>query len=222
MISSSENLVLFEELDENLVLFEGLDLTGKSTLCKSVSERLVLRGLSPRTRRNNLNYDNPIGKIVKKYCESADASPLESAALFLASHLLDAATHQTLRPGEVHIQDSSWIRTISYNTMVATPIVPELADELFGAHPVFGKVFYLTANIADKQQRLLKREQDNPGSNTTGDYLCFRDPGFVEEHDLVLEALVKKYFPSYTRINTSEVSEEQALGIVIDELAQKS
>lgn len=134
-----------------------------------------------------------------------------TGALFLASHLYDTTLFKPPEEGIVHLQDSCWLRTISYNLMRETPIIPELADALFEAHPRFGTVIYLTASIEVRKVRVQEREVKHPGSNTSGDFMSFTDPEFVMRHDRKLLETTRRFYPAIDVIDTSAMNADDTI-----------
>lgn len=197
--------------DKRMVLVEGLDLAGKSTLCQGLATRLRKSGLVVTIAKNNLLGQNAVGKLAKEYATTAHAAKLETGALFLASHLYDTTLFRGPIEGQVHIQDSSWLRTISYHTMQGTPIIPSLAEALFDAHPVFGAVIYLTASMEIRRARILARETACPGANTPGDFMSFTDPDFVARHDCKLMEITKRFYPWTEVVDTSSATPEDTI-----------
>lgn len=194
--------------DSRMILIEGLDLAGKSTLCQSLATRLEKSGYVVTIAKNNLLGENVVGKLGKEYAATAHAAKLETGALFLASHFYDTTLFKRPIKGHMHVQDSSWLRTISYHTMQRTPIIPSLADALFEAHPIFGTVIYLTASMEVRRQRIMTRESTNPGMNTPGDFLSFVNPDFVAEHDRKLIEITRNFYPWVKVIDTTDSTPE--------------
>lgn len=194
-----------------MILIEGLDLAGKSTLCEGLAVRFKEHGLQVVLAKNNLLGENVVGKRAKRYAVGAHTTTLETGALFLASHLYDTTMFTPPEEGVVHLQDSCWLRTISYNLMRETPIIPELADALFDAHPRFGTVIYLTANIEVRKRRVQERESKHPGTNTPGDFMSYTDPEFVMRHDRKLLETVRRFYPGVDVIDTSAMEAEETI-----------
>lgn len=193
---------------ERMVLVEGLDLAGKTTLCNGLAERLKNLGFCINLSKNNLLGRNLVGKRAKDYALGAHTTNLETGALFLASHFYDTTLFKLPDEGCVHIQDSCWLRTVSYHLMRETVIIPELADALFEAHPKFGTVIYLTTSLDVRRFRIQQREAARPGSNTPGDYMSFTDPDFVTRHDKKLLETTRRFYPEVDIIDTSVMDAE--------------
>lgn len=193
--------------EDRMVLVEGLDLAGKTTLCEGLTRKLRDVGWQVVLAKNNLLGENIVGKRAKRYAVGAHTTTLETGALFLASHFYDTTLFRPLDEGVVHLQDSSWLRTVSYNLMRETPIIPELADALYQAHPRFGTVIYLTANIEVRKRRVQEREAKHPGTNTPGDFMSFTDPAFVMRHDRKLLETTRRFYPDVDVIDTSTMGE---------------
>lgn len=194
-----------------MVLIEGLDLAGKTTLCEGLVQKLEAIGLIVVLSKNNLLGQNAVGKRAKEYALGTPVTNLETGALFLASHFYDTTLFQIPPEGVVHLQDSSWLRTVSHHSMHGTPVVPELAEALFDAHPKFGTVIYLTANIEVRKQRVIEREARRPGTNTPGDYMSHTDPDFVIRHDRKLLDITYGFYPDVCVIDTSSMSDKETI-----------
>lgn len=197
--------------EDRMILVEGLDLAGKTTLCEGLSSKLCEQGWNVVLSKNNLLGENVVGKRAKRYAVGAHTTNLETGALFLASHLYDTTLFNPPEEGSVHLQDSSWLRTISYNLMRETPIIPELADALFQAHPRFGTVIYLTASLEARRIRVHEREAKHPGTNTPGDFMSFTDPEFVVRHDRKLLDTTRRFYPAVDVIDTSSMDTEETI-----------
>lgn len=199
------------QYQDRMILIEGLDLAGKTTLCEGLTAKLREQGWKVVLAKNNLLGENLVGKKAKRYAVGAHTTMLETGALFLASHLYDTTLFKPPEEGIVHLQDSSWLRTISYNLMRETPIIPELADTLFEAHPRFGSVIYLTASIDVRKVRVQEREVKHPGSNTPGDFMSFTDPEFVMRHDRKLLETTRRFYPAVDVIDTSAMDADDTI-----------
>jgi thymidylate kinase len=197
--------------EDRIVLVEGLDLAGKTTLCEGLVQKLEAIGLVVVLSKNNLLGQNAVGTRAKKYALGTPVTNLETGALFLASHFYDTTLFKMPLEGMVHLQDSSWLRTVSHHSMHGTPVVPELAEVLFDAHPKFGTVIYLTADIEVRKQRVLEREARCPGTNTPGDYMSHTDPNFVIRHDRRLLGITRRFYPDVCVIDTSSMSGEETI-----------
>ena len=149
----------------HMILIEGLDLAGKSTLTQSLVAHLQKQGHPVSYSRNALVPDNPIALVADEYRRNQPVSLLETGALFLAAHLKDAIDFKKPEKG-FHIQDSSWLRTLAFNELQEVRWIPALVKDSSKHQPVFDLVIYLTASTETRQQRVLKREQEQPGEMT--------------------------------------------------------
>lgn len=197
--------------EDRMVLVEGLDLAGKTTLCEGLVQKLKAIGLVVVLSKNNLLGQNAVGTRAKEYALGTPVTNLETGALFLASHFYDTALFKMPPEGTVHLQDSSWLRTVSHHSMHRTPVIPELAEALFDAHPKFGTVIYLTADIEVRKRRVLERGARCPGTNTPGDYMSHIDPNFVIRHDRKLLDITRRFYPGVCVIDTSSMSGEEMI-----------
>jgi thymidylate kinase len=194
-----------------MVLIEGLDLAGKSTLTRQIIEHAKSNHIDISTSRNALVPTNPIALIADEYRRDKKAGYLETGALFLAAHEYDAIEFKYPAPGKVHIQDSSWLRTLAFHTLHKTRWIPDLVKSVSRHQPEFDAVIYLTASTAVRQQRVLKREKEAPHENDHSDYLCFSNPKKLEQLDQLLLAKTQEVYPHVKVIDTTNVKPDVLL-----------
>jgi thymidylate kinase len=190
-----------------VVLIEGMDLAGKSTLVRNLQAELTGRGISVRVSRNALCPENPIAAVADELRRDPAAGLLETGASFLASHLWDARHFVAPAPGTIHIQDSCWLRTLSYHIVRGTPQIPELLRRAMPTFPRFDAAIFLTAGIAERRRRLQQREHERPGSNDHGDHAVVRDPELFREFDISLWRRAR-WLVGAVRVDVTELSEQ--------------
>ncbi len=115
-------------------------------------------------------------------------SLLETGSLFLASHLWDVSHFRPPPSDTVHLQESSWLRTVAYHAHNRTEFVgdPEVAkqwasdfkgdftdlvkavmvEDSATRGPDFDLVIYLTADVGSRRERLIKRSAISQSSAT--------------------------------------------------------
>jgi hypothetical protein len=159
-----------------IILIEGLDLAGKSTLFHRLLSELRRKRMPTRSSRNALCPENPIAHLADGLRRDPAASMVETGSLFLASHCWDARHFRMPPPGTIHLQDSSWLRTLSFHTHHGTPAIPSLLRAASASFPKFDAAIFLTASITRRRQRLVQREAQHPGANDWQDHLVARAP----------------------------------------------
>ena len=199
----------------HMILIEGLDLAGKSTLTQSLVTHLQEQGHPVSYSRNALVPDNPIALVADEYRRNQPVSLLETGALFLAAHLKDAIDFKQPTKG-FHIQDSSWLRTLAFNELQEIRWIPALVKDCSKHQPVFDLVIYLTASTEVRQQRVLQREQEQPGENDSADYWPIKCPKKFERLDQLLYESTLSFYPNAYRIDTTELTPNQVLEVVLN------
>ena len=172
-----------------VILIEGLDLAGKSTLVRNLQTELTRRGIPVRVSRNALCPDNPIAPVADALRRNPGAGLLETGGMFLASHLWDARNFEPPPEGEIHVQDSCWMRTLAHHTFHETPRIPELLRAAAASFPRFDVAIFLTADLVERRRRLEQRECEHPGSNDANDHLVINDPDCYLGLEKVLQRL---------------------------------
>lgn len=194
-----------------MVLVEGLDLAGKSTLVRGLIQHFESTGYTVRYSRNSTVPDNQVALKADALRMRKSASRLETGALFLAAHLNDALLFEAPPVGVVHLQDSSWLRTLAYHSLRDTPIIPQLVYQAKDYQPDFDVVVYLTATMKARESRLLQRMAESPEENDHNDALVVRDPNKAQANDEVLMAVTKDCYPQTVVIDTSCMSPREVL-----------
>ena len=193
-----------------ILLIEGLDLAGKSTLVRDLERELTRRRAPLRVSRNALCADNPVAVVADARRRDPEASLAETGALFLAAHLWDARYFTSPPPGVIHLQDSSWLRTLAFHRYHNTPGIPDLLGRAAVDFPRFDTAVFLTADIGERRRRLRLREREQPGSNDHLDHaVVLNVQGF-----LGLEAILREVTVATTGaqvIDTTDMSPGEVL-----------
>lgn len=192
-----------------MVLVEGLDLAGKSTLAKALTKHFHEQGIQVSFSRNALVPHNTIAQHADALRRETSAGLLETGALFLAAHERDINTFTYPQPGQIHIQDSCWLRTLAFHTLYQTRFIPKLVKESSLRQPAFDVVLYLTAGVEVRQHRVKKREKELPGENDKADYLVCTDPEKFKQNDALLLAKTKEIYPHCMVIDTTQLTEKE-------------
>lgn len=165
-----------------LILLEGMDLAGKSTVARILAERLRAAGLKVQLHRNSLCPDNPLARVAEWLRRDPDRDPLEAGALFLASHLWDLRHFHP--PDCVRLQDSWWLRTLAFERLLGRPEMARLMEEALDRRLRFDAVVYLTASLAERQERLRARPRSDAGGHWVED-----NPDLFQRMDVELRRL---------------------------------
>ncbi len=145
------------------LLVEGLDLAGKSTLVPQLRRRFEQQGLEVRFSRNCLCPDNPVAREADRLRHDPKRDPGQAAMLFVAAHLWDAAHFLPPGPGQLHLQDSSWLRTLAWEEWHGRPELAALLRQAAVLFPRFDAMIYLTASLPVRQRRYYQRRRNDGG-----------------------------------------------------------
>lgn len=204
----------------SLILIEGLDLAGKSTLFDRLLAEMRQRGVLAGSSRNALCPGNPIAQLADDLRRDPAAGMVETGALFLAAHCWDSRNFRMPPAGAVHLQDSSWLRTLAFHTHHGTPAIPAALRDASTTFPVFDAVIFLTANVSRRQRRLAQREAERPGANDWQDHLVARAPDeFCALEDRLRELSVE--LVGAVVLDTSDLSPESVLAAAWCHLASR-
>jgi hypothetical protein len=206
-----------------MILVEGMDLAGKSTLVRGLEDAVrQLRGISGvRVANNTLVEHNPVDHVAQRWASEPDAGFKETGAIFLASHLLDALNFTPPAAGEVHLQDSSWFRTLSFHGSMNTPDIPALLrSSCASAQPVFDAVIYITADIPARVQRLHSRAVESPGQNDHNDEQVETNPDRFMAMDERLWGAVRERYPEALKLDSSGLDKGQVLALAMAEVSR--
>ena len=194
-----------------MILVEGLDLAGKSTLIQNLAGQLR----PVRVRNGQFCPDNPSGKVARELVRWDEGfGGVEAGALFLSSMLWDARHFQPAPQGEVHLQDSCWLRTLAFEQLYGSAELARLMEEQGRRFPRFERAFFLSASLEERERRIRSRPQ-----NDLHDLMAFRKP----EKFLAIERRLKELvieWESGVSIETDGLSPDQVLNQVLSQLPQ--
>lgn len=191
-----------------VVLVEGLDLAGKSTLASFLKKRLAEHYPVVRYSRNAMTDGNDFAAFADKQRKNPDVPLSETCPLFMAAHLYDALQFKSPEPNAVHLQDSSWLRTLAFNRVRDNQTFLPLLERIARVQPKFDLSLYLTASIAVRQKRVVQREGEEASENDHSDYLVYSDPDLFRRNDEMLLLTTQSYCDCVEVIDTSELSQE--------------
>lgn len=203
-----------------MILIEGLDLAGKTTLTKSVMS-VLSEHYRVKYSRNTLVLGNPVDVKAQQWRREPGADLRGTGSLFLAAHYRDANTFHYPKVGKMHIQESSWLRTLAFHSLNnPDQWIPGLVEDAAMCQPQFDVVVYLTAGIEVRQARVLQREKESPGENDEADYLPVRNPEKFKKMDQLLERFTKENHPNalFIRVDTTNLTKQEVLDSVVSQL----
>lgn len=196
-----------------MILVEGLDLAGKSTLIEGLRQHFG------RTRVLNGQFcsNNPSGKVARELVRWDEGfGGLEAGSLFLSSMLWDARHFVPPAPGEVHLQDSCWLRTLAFEQLFGSIPIARMMEEQGRRFPRFEKAFFLTASLAERERRFRSRSQ-----NDLHDLMAFRKPDKFLAIERRLRDLVIEWEAGVV-IETDGLSPAQVLSRVLSKSVAKT
>lgn len=202
-----------------VVLIEGLDLAGKSTLSDRLSAELEQRGVQTRRSRNALCPDNPVARLADKLRRDPTVSRVETGALFLAAHCWDAQHFQAPPVGGLHLQDSSWLRTLAFHTYHDTPGVAAQLRAACSYFPKFDAAIFLTASINRRCLRLAQRAAERPSENDWQDHLVEKNPDMFCAIENALKRATAENVQT-TVVDTTDLSPEEVFKVSWQRLVQ--
>lgn len=196
-----------------MILVEGLDLAGKSTLIEG------LTGHFGRVRVLNGQFcvNNPAGRVARELVRwDENFGGVEAGALFLSSMLWDARNFVPPPPGEVHLQDSCWLRTLAFEQLYGSVPLARMMEEQGKRFPRFEKAFFLTASLEERERRFHSRSK-----NDLHDLMAFRRPEKFLAIERRLRELVIEWEAGVV-IETDGLSPAQVLRRVLSKFMAKS
>jgi thymidylate kinase len=194
-----------------MILIEGLNLAGKSTLIEG------LRHHFPRTRvlQGHFCANNPAARVARELARWDEGfGGLEAGSLFLSTMLWDARNYQPPAPGEVHLQNSCWLRTLAYEQLYGSVPIARMMEEQGRRFPRFEKAFFLTASLEERERRLRARPERL-------DLMAFRQP----EKFLALERRLRELVVEWEAgvvVETDGLAPNQVLRRVLNKFMAKS
>lgn len=201
-----------------VVLVEGLDLAGKSTLVSFLRKKLIQRYEVVRYSRNAMTESNGFAVFADKQRKNPDIPLSETCPLFIAAHLYDVLQFKFPEPNEIHLQDSSWFRTLAFNRVRDNQVFLPLLEMLGNVQIKFDLTLYLTASIAVRQKRVVQREKEDASENDHSDYLVYSDPDLFKKNDEMLLLTARNYCDYVEVIDTSELSQEDVQSVALSAL----
>jgi thymidylate kinase len=153
-----------------MILVEGLDLAGKSTLVEALHRHYAQQGIAVRVGHGGFSAANPVEEVARSIMRTDEQfTGVEAGSLFLSSMLWDARHYEAWEG--VHIQDSSWLRTLAFEQLYGSPALAHLMEEQGRLFPRFDAAIFLTASLPERQRRLQTR-----AVNDVHDLLAFKKP----------------------------------------------
>ncbi len=143
------------------LLVEGLDLAGKSSLMPRLARFFEGEGLKVRVSRNSLCPENPVAREADEMRQDPERDPERIAQLFVAAHMWDAAHFRPPVTGEVHLQDSCWLRTLAWEEWHGRRHLAELVRLAARGFPRFQAALYLTVSLRERQRRFYTRAHND-------------------------------------------------------------
>ena len=115
----------------------------------------------PSTGTQSLCPDNPVAREADEMRQDPARDPERMAQLFVASHLWDAAHFRAPGPGEVHLQDSCWLRTLAWEEWHGRRSMAEVVRLAARSFPRFQAALYLTVSLKERQRRFFLRAHND-------------------------------------------------------------
>lgn len=180
---------------------EGLDLSGKSTLCRLLRDRMGAEMRVNSLMPPGVNSIHAAAERLRK-ADAIPAAPL--GGIYYAALLRDLELYEL--PSSPVVQDSSLIlRSIAFHSVFGDRALAEAFRALLPRHPRFGATVVLWASDEVRRSRLegrCSRRNDNPE-----DFLVIRDPdGFHRMQDVLFETAQREF--GATLVDTSFLERE--------------
>jgi RNase adaptor protein for sRNA GlmZ degradation len=129
----------------------------------------------------------------------------KTSELFLQAHCWDAEHFQPPPLGTIHLQDSCWMRTLAFARFSGDVTAARRLEQAAANFPRFDLVFFLTASIEVRRERLQKREREEPGANDAGDaWVNSRPQDFLRLEAELLRSV--RSFSNPVVIDTTEMN----------------
>lgn len=200
---------------------EGIDLTGKSTVVRSISEKYSIS-----SRHKFLSGESELMKEAKRVRAISGMGGVATSLAYIKAISDDIARHRDEPKNNKKVIQESTVIVKSYaidKAMQADDYVLSEYDRLLKLHPNFTRSVFLTASTKQRLLRLDKRIAEEPETVTNNDLKLLRDPESVLRIEDVMKSIAVTAFNA-TVIDTSdmtpnEVSEEvsRSFGLVINE-----
>lgn len=155
-----------------MILVEGLDLAGKSTLVEALRIFYTTAGNKVRVLNGQFCSENPAARVARELVRWDEGfGGVEAGALFLSTMLWDARHFVPPSAGEIHLQDSCWLRTLAFEQLYGSATLARMIEEQGRRFPRFDQALFLTASLEERERRLRSRAQ-----NDLHDLMAFRKP----------------------------------------------
>lgn len=197
-----------------MILIEGLDLAGKSTLVEGLRAHFESRGQKVRVANGQFCQPNPAAEVARQLVRwDSGFGGMEAGSLFLSTMLWDE--RHFLSPSEgVHLQDSSWLRTLAFEQLYGSPVLAQLMEQVGTRLARFDAAVMLTAALPERQRRLRMRAQ-----NDLHDELASRNP----QKFLAIEQRLAELVQSWERgrvLATDGLTPQQVLSACLQVLGE--
>jgi len=170
------------------VLFEGLDLSGKSTLCRRLSEST---GWSIRNNSLLPKGENPYYSDARESHKMQSATDLEVGEIFLKALQYDIEHYAN--PGTPYIQDSTiLLRSIAYHQEIGNIDLVRKFEAFLEKHPKPFVSFLCQPSIEVRLKRLSGRISRN--NDTPEDHIIRQDPDRFRRMENTISGLVRRHF----------------------------
>lgn len=167
-----------------MILVEGLDLAGKSTLIEGLRTHYTQNGKTVRVLNGQFCDNNPAAQVARNLVRWDEGfGGVEAGALFLSTMLWDARHFVPPAEGELHLQDSCWLRTLAFEQLYGSAELARLMEQQGRRFPRFDQAVFLTASLEERERRLRSR-----ANNDLHDLMAFRKP----EKFLAIEQRLKE------------------------------
>jgi len=155
-----------------MILVEGLDLAGKSTLIEGLRAHYTQAGNLVRVLNGQFCEKNPAAQVARELVRWDEGfGGVEAGSLFLSTMLWDARHFVPPAKGEVHLQDSCWLRTLAFEQLYGSAPLARMMEQQGRRFPRFAQAVFLTASLEERERRLRSRAH-----NDLHDLMAFRKP----------------------------------------------
>lgn len=204
------------------VLLEGMDLSGKSSAFEGLKKYFSDEEIEHRCSRNSLipESENPLAVAAHILRTDPEVNRWETGALFYRSHMHEVGEFKGPKKGMFHLQDSCFLRTISYNAVLKTRFGDESLEDLLYKNvvplrPYFDVIIVLRATMEKRVERLKQRENESLNSCDFDDRKVGTNPEIFSEMEEELWAVTKNLYEGAVQIDTSDLSKQDVLTKII-------
>jgi thymidylate kinase len=198
------------------VLVDGLDLTGKTTLVRTLVDALTDRGVSARANRWMLANRHPLSAALRRLPRVRQPdSGLITAALLGPGYLLDSVLVRAHPPAgaDVLIQDGYADRTVAFGMAGGPHAASCLALRWASLLAPFDLAVFLHAPVQVRAERLAARRDADPG-----DIRTVEDAAFAERFTAMLIHGMGRRHRRLLVFDTSQHSPRRMATAVVDVL----